>query len=106
VENANVAKHLIAGKLEMPDMYPEALKKDEGSVVRVNGKRAGAYRDQQGELHIVDTTCTHMGCEVEWNDAERTWDCPCHGSRFSFEGEVLEGPAKKPLSKLNEAITS
>ncbi|GGG13502.1 FAD-dependent oxidoreductase [Paenibacillus abyssi] len=103
VQNANVAKHYITGKLGMTYKKPEELKDDEGAVVKVNGKRAGAYRDQQGQLHIVDTTCTHMGCEVEWNDGERTWDCPCHGSRFSFDGEVLEGPAAKPLKNITFA---
>ncbi|WP_123039986.1 FAD-dependent oxidoreductase [Cohnella candidum] len=95
--NADVAKHLIAGKLEWVRRDPEDLGNDEGAAVHVNGKRAGAYREPGGALHVLDTTCTHMGCEVEWNDGERTWDCPCHGSRFSFRGEVLEGPAKKPL---------
>jgi glycine/D-amino acid oxidase-like deaminating enzyme/nitrite reductase/ring-hydroxylating ferredoxin subunit len=102
VENVDVAKHLIAGKLEIVRTSPDELGNDEGAAVTINGKRAGAYRDQQGRLHVVDTTCTHMGCEVEWNDGERTWDCPCHGSRFSYNGEVLEGPAKKPL-KIIEA---
>ncbi|MCY9668415.1 FAD-dependent oxidoreductase [Paenibacillus alginolyticus] len=100
VQNADVVDHFISGKLEMIFKKPEELQNDEGAVVRANGKRAGAYRDQQGQLHIVDTTCTHMGCEVEWNDGERTWDCPCHGSRFSYKGGVLEGPAKKPLKRI------
>lgn len=99
-QNADVAKHLLKGKFEIVQRNPEDLKTDEGDVVSVNGKRAGAYKDKDGELHIVDTTCTHMGCEVEWNNGERTWDCPCHGSRFSYDGSVVEGPAKKPLNKL------
>ncbi|NOV02296.1 FAD-dependent oxidoreductase [Paenibacillus planticolens] len=97
VQNADVAQHFVSGKLEMIFKKPEELEHDEGAVVKANGKRAGAYRDEQGQLHLVDTTCTHMGCEVEWNQGERSWDCPCHGSRFSYKGEVLEGPAKKPL---------
>ncbi|MBU8908839.1 FAD-dependent oxidoreductase [Desertibacillus haloalkaliphilus] len=103
-ENADVAKHLIQGKLEFAlDLRkPEELSEDEGSAVKVNGKRAGAYRDTDGQLHIVDTTCTHMYCEVEWNSGDRTWDCPCHGSRYSIEGEVIEGPAKKPLQKIEK----
>ena len=98
--NARVASSLIGGKLTMPERTPETLSPDEGAAVVVNGKRAGAYRDPQGELHIVDTTCTHMGCEVKWNAGERTWDCPCHGSRFDHKGNVVEGPAKKPLARL------
>jgi len=98
--NAKVAGSLIAGKLEMPGRTPESLAPDEGAVVELNGKRAGAYLDQHGELHLVDTTCTHMGCEVKWNPGERTWDCPCHGSRFDFKGNVVEGPAMKPLERL------
>ncbi|MBY0123002.1 FAD-dependent oxidoreductase [Bacillus sp. S/N-304-OC-R1] len=99
--NTDVAGHLIKGKLEVAPKSPNDLEKDEGSVVTVNGKRAGAYRDKDGTLHLVDTTCTHLGCETEWNEGERTWDCPCHGSRYSYEGEVLNGPAKEPLKKVD-----
>ncbi|MGY3836748.1 FAD-dependent oxidoreductase [Bacillus atrophaeus] len=98
--NADVAKHFIKGKLEKPDVKPEDVKTGEGKIVTVNGKRAGAYRDEKGCLHLVDTTCTHLGCEVEWNDGEHTWDCPCHGSRFKPNGEVAEGPAIKPLKQI------
>ncbi|HVI43001.1 MAG TPA: Rieske 2Fe-2S domain-containing protein, partial [Anaerovoracaceae bacterium] len=69
-----------------------------GKVFELDGKRAGAYKDNDGILYIVNTTCTHMGCELNWNSAERTWDCPCHGSRFSYEGKVMEGPAVKELN--------
>ncbi|WP_020616566.1 FAD-dependent oxidoreductase [Paenibacillus daejeonensis] len=99
-DNADVAKHLIGGKLDFGSKRAEELSPDEGSVIRFNGKRAGAYRDEEGKLYLVDTTCTHMGCEVEWNNGERSWDCPCHGSRFSITGEVMEGPAEKPLKRL------
>ncbi len=98
--NADVAGHLLKGKLEFVPKDINDLNNDEGSVVMVNGKRAGAYKDPEGKLHIVDTTCTHLGCECEWNHGERTWDCPCHGSRFSYVGEVLNGPAEKPLKKI------
>lgn len=102
VQNADVAKHLIAGKFEWPRKDPDKLEKDEGQVLVYKGNRAGAYRDQEGQLHILDTTCSHLGCEVEWNHGDRTWDCPCHGSRYSYKGEVIEGPAEKPLMYLNE----
>ncbi|WEG15017.1 FAD-dependent oxidoreductase [Pullulanibacillus sp. KACC 23026] len=99
IQNADVAKHLIKGKMGTPSMQLEDLSKDEGGVVTVNGKRRGAYRDKEGNVYIVDTTCTHMGCECNWNQGDRTWDCPCHGSRYSYKGEVIEGPAEKPLKQ-------
>jgi glycine/D-amino acid oxidase-like deaminating enzyme/nitrite reductase/ring-hydroxylating ferredoxin subunit len=99
LENANVAAQLIKGKLEVTNLDPNLLGNDEGAVISIKGERKGAYKDETGQLHIVDTTCTHIGCEVEWNSGERTWDCPCHGSRFSYQGDVIEGPAEKPLQK-------
>lgn len=96
----DMATEMLAGKLEMILRDPEDLARDEGDIVKFNGKRAGAYRDTDGKLHIVDTTCTHLGCELMWNSGDRTWDCPCHGSRFNTEGEVISGPAKKDLRKL------
>lgn len=100
--NADVAKHLIKGKLEYTDKSTDDLQMGEGSVVMYNGKRAGAYKDENGKLYVVDTTCTHLGCECEWNRAEKSWDCPCHGSRYSYSGDVIEGPTKKALELLKE----
>ncbi|RFU62419.1 FAD-dependent oxidoreductase [Peribacillus glennii] len=101
-DNIDVAKQLIQGKFSMVQKNPEDLGNDEAAIVKINGNKAGCYRDEDGKLHIVDSTCTHMGCEVEWNSGERTWDCPCHGSRFSINGEVLEGPAVEPLKKVDQ----
>lgn len=100
--NADVTKHLLKGKLEFVPKDPGDVQNGEGSAVMHNGQRAGAYRDENGKLYIVNTTCTHLGCETEWNHAEKTWDCPCHGSRFSYAGDVVEGPALKPLDLLME----
>ncbi|MEH7501936.1 FAD-dependent oxidoreductase [Neobacillus drentensis] len=100
--NVDVAKHLIKGKLEIIPGDPDDLTDGEGSVVMYKGKRAGAYKDENGKLYVVDTTCTHLGCECEWNHAEKTWDCPCHGSRYAYSGDVIEGPAKKALKLLAE----
>ena len=96
IENLNVADKLIKGKISPLPQHVE-IKPGKGEIIEANGERAGAYRDEQGTLHVVNTTCTHMGCECNWNSAEKSWDCPCHGSRFSYEGDIIEGPAVKPL---------
>lgn len=96
-QNVNVAGQLIDGKLDNPQKDIN-VEPGEGKIVEIDGKRAGAFRDDEGKLHLVNTTCTHMGCEVNWNSAERSWDCPCHGSRFTVDGDVIEGPAVSPLS--------
>jgi Rieske Fe-S protein len=92
VQGIDYAKELVSGKIAMlPDDIEIA--NGEARAIEIDGQKCGAYRDKQGELHVVDTTCTHLGCELKWNDAERTWDCPCHGSRFSYTGNIIEGPA-------------
>lgn len=101
VQNANVAAHLVKGKFEMPARQAEDLANGEGGVVNHQGARNGAYRDEDGKLFVVDTTCTHMGCEVTWNHGDKTWDCPCHGSRFTYKGDVMEGPAERSLKRLD-----
>jgi Rieske Fe-S protein len=68
-------------------------------VLRVNGEATAVYRDEQGVLHAVGARCSHLGCHVGFNDAELTWECPCHGSRFDIFGAVLQGPALKPLAR-------
>jgi nucleotide-binding universal stress UspA family protein len=73
------------------------LGKGEGGIVAVAGSKVAVYRDEKGTTHALSAKCTHMGCTVRWNGTDRTWDCPCHGSRFSPTGEVVEGPASKPL---------
>ncbi|MGV8981228.1 FAD-dependent oxidoreductase [Clostridium sp.] len=100
-ENYDVAVELIKGKLN-DGQHNIDLKNDEGKIVELHGERYGAYRDKNGELHIVDITCTHVGCELKWNSAEKSWDCPCHGSRFSFEGDIVEGPAVRKLNHYKE----
>jgi nucleotide-binding universal stress UspA family protein/nitrite reductase/ring-hydroxylating ferredoxin subunit len=68
-----------------------------GGLVDMAGTRVAAYKDEAGGLHALNPRCTHMGCTVDWNEADRTWDCPCHGSRYSVDGTVIEGPATRPL---------
>jgi glycine/D-amino acid oxidase-like deaminating enzyme/nitrite reductase/ring-hydroxylating ferredoxin subunit len=78
------------------------LRPGQGKVVSLNGQRVAAYRDEQGVLALRSAICTHMACEVHWNQAETTWDCPCHGSRFKTDGSVISGPAESPLTAIDE----
>lgn len=79
-----------------------AIALNEAEVVEIEGHKTGAYRDDKGKLHLVSAICTHMGCTVSWNNVEKTWDCPCHGSRFSITGKVLNGPANDPLDQYED----
>ena len=72
----------------------------EGRVIRYGVEKLALYKDEQGKLHALSPVCTHMKCSVAWNNAEQSWDCPCHGSRFSYEGKVLTGPADHDLEKV------
>ncbi|WP_210486123.1 FAD-dependent oxidoreductase [Rufibacter aurantiacus] len=78
----------------------------EGKNIEMGGKNYGAYRDEAGKLHVVSAVCTHMACLVHFNQAEKSWDCPCHGSRFDIDGQVLEGPAYLDLSKMQDKPSS
>jgi Rieske Fe-S protein len=75
------------------------LRPGEGDIVRVDGQKVAGHRREDGSLVAVSTRCTHLGCQLNWNTAERSWDCPCHGSRFSPEGKVLQGPAVHGLER-------
>jgi glycine/D-amino acid oxidase-like deaminating enzyme/nitrite reductase/ring-hydroxylating ferredoxin subunit len=77
-----------------------ALKRGEGKILDLHGKRVAAFRDANGATSARSAVCTHMGCEVGWNEAEQTWDCPCHGSRFKPDGSVIAGPAESPLGEI------
>jgi nitrite reductase/ring-hydroxylating ferredoxin subunit len=72
----------------------------EGRVLKWQGKKVAAYRDEGGALSVLSPVCTHLKCLVRWNMADKSWDCPCHGSRFHPDGRVLSGPAESPLEKL------
>jgi Rieske Fe-S protein len=69
----------------------------EGKLVTINGEKIAAYRDDQGAIHAVSAVCPHLGCILAWNSTEKSWDCPCHGSRFGCAGTVLHGPAVQDL---------
>ncbi|WP_037671783.1 FAD-dependent oxidoreductase [Streptomyces griseus] len=95
---AQVARHFVGDRLRTtPEV--DAVPPGEGAVVRVRGKHAAVYRDEEGEVHALSARCTHMGCLVAFNAAERAWECPCHGSRFDTDGKVVQGPATSPLER-------
>ena len=95
-ENLRTAAAVMAGKLRGRPGYSE-LSPGEGTVTKVNGESTAIYKDDDGHVHAVSATCTHLGCTVGFNAAEATWDCPCHGSRFATDGAVIQGPAAKNL---------
>ena len=100
-ENADYPYYLIRDRFAgAQGKSLRAVKRGTGKVVELDGQKVAAYRDENGVTSLRSATCTHMACIVGWNDAERTWDCPCHGSRFTPTGEVISGPAESPLSKL------
>src|SRR5437762_2047583 len=76
----------------------EEIAKDSGAVLRRGLTKIAIYRDERGKLHERSAVCGHLGCIVHWNPAEKTWDCPCHGSRFDKLGKVINGPANSDLA--------
>lgn len=103
-ENVNVGKRFVGDHLSRPDVRSvDELGPGEAAIVRDGVRKLAAYRDEAGEVHAVSAVCTHLGCQVKWNDAERSWDCPCHGSRFHYDGNVLQGPAVKDLEPRDPA---
>ena len=82
------------------DTGPEALAKGQGAILELDGKQVAVYKDEAGKIVKLSPICTHKGCTVGWNDAEKTWDCPCHGSRFEADGTRLSGPAPSDLETI------
>jgi Rieske Fe-S protein len=96
-ENVDAARHWAAhlkgGEIDSVEELPAG----QGAVAKIDGTAVAAYRTPGGELKLYAAACTHAGCVVRWNGFERCWDCPCHGSQFSTDGEVLQGPAHRAL---------
>lgn len=103
-ETARVASNLLNDYFQR---YPDQLNdvpQGQGQILDIDGRKLGVYRDKSDRFALVDATCTHMGCRVNWNSLERTWDCPCHGSRFTVQGEIIEGPALNPLERYDAPV--
>ena len=108
MDQFNVGKHWLldsvkplAQKVSTHAPRVADLAPGEARIIRAKGHNVAAFRDPGGKLHCVDAKCTHLGCTVGFNNAERSWDCPCHGSRFTVDGDILHGPATDPLPQLD-----
>lgn len=100
--NVDVVKQFASRIFSGEQMHHLAeLATGEGKIVEFEDEKIAIYKDEQGKVHALSPICPHAGCEVKWNNAELTWDCPCHGSRFSYDGSVMNGPTTKDLSKIS-----
>jgi Rieske Fe-S protein len=99
-ENLNVAGQyadwITAGEVTST----EEIAPGTGAVIRRGAKKIAVYKDDKGAVHMRSAVCTHLYCIVDWNSTEKTWDCPCHGSRFDPYGKVVNGPAITPLGEV------
>jgi nitrite reductase/ring-hydroxylating ferredoxin subunit len=106
-ENLDYPYYLLRDRMAPADSGSiDDLAAGEGRIMKVDGNRVAAYRDTAGKVSMLSPVCTHLKCIVHWNRADRTWDCPCHGSRFHPTGEVLSGPAEDPLERISRDLSS
>lgn len=92
-----VVNSLIIEKLNIPEERLKDIKKGTGGIIELEDKKVGIYRDEEDKIYAVKPVCTHLGCELTWNNLEKTWDCPCHGSRFTYKGKSIYDPSIKDL---------
>lgn len=95
------AKSLVIEKLKIPDNTLNDIQNDSGRIIEIDGNKIGIYKDSSGNIHAIKPTCTHLGCMLSWNNADKTWDCPCHGSRFDYTGKNIYDPAFRNLQAFN-----
>ncbi|RJR32111.1 FAD-dependent oxidoreductase [Candidatus Parcubacteria bacterium] len=98
-QNVNYIKQMVAGRIKTKK-EPAKLPFNSGTVINEDNKKIAVYKDKNGRVQKMSAVCTHLGCIVAWNGIDKTWDCPCHGSKFYKNGEVKNGPANKPLAPL------
>lgn len=92
---------LFLNKYSAPSELYENIANDHGGVVDYQGNKIGVYKDTTGNVYAVRPYCTHLGCELSWNNLDKTWDCPCHGSRFDFKGNLITEPSKENLETID-----
>ena len=95
-----VTYSLAIKRLAIPEETLKEVKVEEGKIIEWEGKKVGVYCDERKELHMIEPICAHLGCELSFNSVEKTWDCPCHGSRYSYDGILIESPSVKDVHKL------
>jgi Rieske Fe-S protein len=106
-ENVNFVGRMIRDWAQAADVKDRReIPNGQGAIVRDGVTPVAVYRDSEGALHERSAVCTHLGCVVQWNAGEKTWDCPCHGSRFGLDGAVLNGPARSALAEVTPAAAS
>ena len=94
---SETTKNFIAQKVYIPSSEIEHIKNGHAGVVEYKGQKVGVYKNKEGKEFIVSTKCPHLGCELHWNADELTWDCPCHGSRFNYDGDLIDSPSVKDI---------
>lgn len=100
-ENADAVYHMVKDRFQSEKIEElDELKPGEGKIIKYQGETLAAYRGEDHQIQLLSPICTHAGCTVLWNDSEKSWDCPCHGSRFATDGSLLVGPAQQPLKKI------
>jgi glycine/D-amino acid oxidase-like deaminating enzyme/nitrite reductase/ring-hydroxylating ferredoxin subunit len=102
-ENAQAGLMFFRQRLARGEKRPPAeLAPGEGALLNIGGLKRAVYKDESGEVHVLSPVCRHLWCYVEWNEAERTWDCPCHGSRYTGEGRLIQGPSVQDLRRIDD----
>lgn len=100
-EMSNMVKEsvnsLVIKKLEIPKEEVNQIQIGEGKIVEIDGQKIGIYKDNDGQIYKIKPVCKHLGCELSWNNLDKTWDCPCHGSRYDYKGNLIYGPSVKDL---------
>lgn len=99
-DGIHAAKDLTKRMFASASLEVEQLKAGHGGIVEYDGEKAGVYKEEDGRLHVVSVKCPHLGCQLEWNPQEKSWDCPCHGSRFDYEGNLIDNPANAGLDTM------
>lgn len=94
------AKNFIAQRIDLPEESLANIQNGQGGIIEYHGKKAGVYKDNDGNVFAVSTKCAHLGCELHWNSDELTWDCPCHGSRYDYKGNWIQSPTNKSLDEV------